>query len=349
MRRETAFGIEVGYPEMDDHPILGRRNLANVALALWVPIPALACAVLLFGWFPRDAIPADPGLVWPATADQAAALLIHHPIVAANLFFFVFVDVQFWLIALVQRSSWLIDPYWTLIPPLLAVFYLAHPLADPDMRRAALSSGLLAIWSIRLTANYFRRERGRFGYREDWRYAKMRRERRFFPVEQIFVVYAAQHAMLVGLTLPFSAIAFVDVPFGVSDGICFVLATTGLALAHVADNQLDRFMRENEARAARGEAKIPVLDDGIWRFSRHPNYFGEQLFWWSIAGFGLVCGAAWGVVGAAINSCGLAVVTVMTERRMRAIPERRDAFEAYRARTSIWIPWPVGKRSGGRR
>jgi len=347
MTRDTAFGIEVGYLEMDDHPLLGRRNLVNVALVLWVPIPAIVCASWLFGWFPGDAIPADPGLGWPTSADQAAALLLHHPIVAANLFFFVFVDVQFWLIALVQRSSWLIDPYWTLIPPLLAIFYFVNPLAHPDTARAVLSFGLLLVWSIRLTWNYFRRERGRFGYREDWRYAKMRRERRFFAIEQIFVVYAAQHAMLVGLTLPFFAIAFVDAPFGVLDAICLGLATTGLAVAHVADNQLDRFMRENEARTSRGEAKIPVLDSGIWRFSRHPNYFGEQLFWWSIAGFGVVCGVAWGVVGAAINSCGLAVVTVMTERRMRAIPERRVAFEAYRARTSVWIPWPVRTRSGG--
>lgn len=347
MPRETAFGIEVGYPDMDDHPLLGRRNLVNFALTLWVPIPAIVCASWLFGWFPPGAIPADPGLVWPASADQAAALLLHHPVVAANLFFFVFVDVQFWLIALVQRSSWLIDPYWTLIPPLLAIFYFTHPLADSDPSRAVASFALLAIWSIRLTANYFRRERGRFGYREDWRYAKMRRERRLFPLEQIFVVYGAQHAMLVGLTLPFFAVAFFDVPFGAWDGLWFVLAAAGLAIAHVADGELDRFMRDNEARAARGEAKAPVLDSGIWRFSRHPNYFGEQLFWWSIAGFGVVCGAPWAVLGAAINTAGLVVVTIMTERRMLAIPERRAAFEAYRARTSVWVPWPIGTRSTG--
>ena len=75
----------------------------------------------------------------------------------------------------------------------------------------------------------------------------------------------------------------------------------------------DRFMAENEARVARGEPKVQLLDSGIWRWSRHPNYFGEQLFWWSIAGFGWVCGEPWVVVGTALNSLVLATVTVMTE------------------------------------
>lgn len=245
------------------------------------------------------------------------------------------------MIALGQRSSWLIDPYWTLLPPFLALFYFSHPLAEPDTSRAVLSFAILMVWSIRLTWNYFRRERWRFGYREDWRYAKMRLERPFFAFEQLLVVYVAQHAMLVGLTLPFWAVAFFDVPLGALDGVLFVLAAVGLGIARAGGTQLDRFMRENAAREERGQAKIAVLDTGIWRYSRHPNYFGEQLFWWSIAGLGVVCGEPRVVVGTAFNSCVLAAVTVMTERRMMAIPERRLAFEAYRWETSVLIPWWV--------
>jgi len=336
---DSAFGIEVGYPDMDDYPVLGRRNLTNIAITLWVPIPAIVCATLLFGWFPEGGIPRDPGIAWPESAEHAAAILLHHPILSLNLFFFLFVDVQFWLIALRQRSTWLIDPYWTLLPPLVALFYLLHPLAKAQPARAALAFGILMLWSIRLTWNYFRRERWRFGYREDWRYAKMRLERPNFAFEQVFVVYVAQHLMLVGLTLPFWAVAFFDVPLGVLDLVLVVLAALGLLIARAGDTQLDRFMGENAARERRGQAKIAVLDTGIWRYSRHPNYFGEQLFWWSIAGFGVVCGAPWVVVGTAFNSCVLAAVTVMTERRMLAVPERKAAFEAYRKKTSVWIPW----------
>ena len=339
MGRPSAFGIPVGYPELDDQPILGRRNLLNLALVFWVAVPAVLVATLLFRWFPAGAIPPDPGIGWPATRDEAAALLLHHPLLTANLLFLVFVDLQFWAIALWQRSSWLIDPHWTLIPPLLALFYLAHPLAEPNPARSALAFGLLLVWSGRLTWNYFRRERWRFGVREDWRYAKMRRERRFFWLEQGVVVYAVQHGMLVGLTLPFWAIAFHEVGFGALDAALLALAGAGIAIARAADTSLDRFMLENEARVARGEAKIPVLDRGMWRTSRHPNYFGEQLFWWSVAGLGVVCGQPWVVAGTAFNSAALGEGQHPPLGHDRHGCEHREAFEAYRRRTSVWVPW----------
>jgi steroid 5-alpha reductase family enzyme len=339
MTRSKQFEIPTGYPDLRDYPIRGRKNLTNLAVALWVPIPAFVFTIGLFRWFEGGSLPPDPGLGWPASLDETAALLLHHPLLTANLLFFLFVDLQFWMISLIQRSSWLIDPYWTLLPPLLAWFYLVHPLSTPDPGRAVLACSVLLVWSARLTWSYFRREHGRFGYREDWRYAKMRLERPYFWLEQLFVVYIVQHLMLVGISLPFWAIAFRDVPFGGLDLAFFLLASLGIAIAGAADRQLDAFMRENELRRQQGESKIPVLDRGIWKTSRHPNYFGEQLFWWSIAGFGLVCGEAWVAIGTAFNSIVLAGVTIMTERRMLAVPERREAFEAYRRRTSVLIPW----------
>ena len=339
MKNPAACGIETGYITLDRDRFLGRRNLLNFLLLLWVPIPAVVCSVILFNWFPVGRIPHDPGLHWPQSVDQVAALLLHHPVLTVNLLFFVFVDIQFFLIAVIQKSTWLIDPYWTLLPPLIALFFFSHPLADSLNVRAILCLGLLGVWSIRLTGNYFRREQWRFGLREDWRYAKMRIERRFFGVEQIFVVYLAQHAMLVGLSLPFFAVAFFDLPVGLADGIFFLGACVGLVVAGLADRQLDGFMRENARRVSLGKIRHQLLDSGIWRYSRHPNYFGEQLFWWSIAGFGIVCGEYWVVMGTAFNSCVLASVTVMTERRMLAIPERAMAFRAYQDRTSVWVPW----------
>ena len=136
-----------------------------------------------------------------------------------------------------------------------------------------------------------------------------------------------------------------DAPLAQSSGgysdnaVCLFTAAAGLLIAGFADNQLDAFMRENQRRIAAGRPKQWLLESGLWRYSRHPNYFGEQLFWWAIAGLGVVCGEAWVIVGTAYNSIILATVTVMTERRMMAIPERTEAFRAYRARTSVWIPW----------
>ena len=332
--------MEIGYPDPSAQPLWGRKNVANALLVAAVPIPAFICAWLLFGWFSPGEIPQAAPWQEAACRNEWAALLLRRPVLAANLFYFVFVDLAFFAVALVQRSSWLIDPYWTLLPLLLAAFFLAQPLADPNWGRAWLSVSVLLVWSARLTGNYFRREQLRFGLREDWRYAKMRRERRFFWLEQFVVVQLTQHAMLVGLSLPFWAIAFRPEALGVADAFCFFGAALGIAVAGVADNQLDRFMRDNRAREARGEQRVLLLDTGLWRYSRHPNYFGEQLFWWSIAGFGMVCDEPWVAIGAAFNSCILATVTFMTERRMCAEPGRSRLYADYQRRTSVWIPWP---------
>lgn len=332
--------LDVGLPDTRDWPRLGRANLTNAGLVLATPLPAVGAVWLLFHWFPGDAIPPAPARIVWTDPDALAAWLLQHPLWALNLLYFVFVNLQFWVVALVQRSSWLIDPYWTLIPLFIAGFYVAHPLAAPEPTRLALAGVALVVWSVRLTWNYLRREDWRFGLREDWRYAKMRRERPGFWWEQLFVVHLTQHAMLVGLTLPFWAIAFRSAPLSLADFACFALALSGIAIAHVADVQLARFMRTNAARRRAGRDPERLLDTGLWRWSRHPNYFGEQLFWWAIAGYGVVCGEPWVVAGTALNSAVLAGVTVMTERRMLEVPERRAAYAAYRARTSVWLPWP---------
>jgi len=330
-----------GYPDVSSQPLLGRRNLGNLALLLAAPIPSVVATRWLFGRFAAAAIPPDPGWAGAlASLDAAAAFLLHHPIACVNGLFFVNVCVVFWLLALAQRSSWLIDPYWTLIPLFIAHFYQLHPLAVASGPRSWLALGLLWIWSLRLTHNYLRREQWRLGLREDWRFAEQRARSRHFWWVQFFYVYAPQQVMLVGLTLPYWALHFRAQPFSAWDVLFGGLALTGLGVAHVADSSLDAFMRENAARVARGEPKRPLLDAGIWRHSRHPNYFGEQLFWWSVAGFGLVVGEPWVAVGTLFNSGVLAAVTLMTERRMLAVPARRAQYEAYRRRTSVWLPLP---------
>ena len=347
--RETATspsraqGLDIGYPDMSAQPVLGFRNLANLALLFAVPIPGILFTAWLYSYFGPGAFPPDPDWAGVAGPDTAAAFLLRHPIVTVNLIFFFNVCLLFWLLALVQRSSWLIDPYWTLIPPLINCFYWAHPLADGTTSRSTLTWLLLLTWSFRLTYNYLRREKWRLGYREDWRFAKRRSESRNFWWQQFFYVYAAQQVMLVGLTLPLFAVHFRKSPLGTTEFVLTLLAVAGIGIAHLADTSLDRFMRSNARKIARGEPKVPVLDSGIWRWSRHPNYFGEQLFWWAIAGFGVVLGETWVIAGTLINSLVLAAVTVMTERRMAADETRSEAFRAYRKRTSVWLPWPPAR------
>ena len=339
MKLDMSTKAETGYPDFSAYPFWGAKNLKNLALCLLAPMPSVAFSMWLFRYFEPGAIPSDPGLAGLATLDGAAAFLLHNPLVTVNLLFFVNVCIGFWLVALVQRSSWLIDPYWTLLPPLMGLFFWAHPLAVETNARTVLALSLLGIWSARLTYNYFRREHWRFGFREDWRFAKKRAESKHFWWVQFFYVYFAQQFMLVGLSLPFWALSFSDAPMSAIDGVFVMLAMFGLLVAHVADTELDQFMKRNRARVAAGLAKIQLLDTGIWRYSRHPSYFGEQVFWWSIAGLGVMTGHYWVVVGTVLNSIVLAVVTIMTERRMLEVPARREIYREYIRRTSACIPW----------
>ena len=109
-------------------------------------------------------------------------------------------------------------------------------------------------------------------------------------------MYAVQQCMLVGLTLPWHTIASSTSPWSWCDTLAVLIATSGLAIAASADNTLHAFVRR------RGKKQSEVLRSGLWRFSRHPNHFGEQLWWWGVWLFAAGAGGAWTVVGTAFNS-----------------------------------------------
>jgi len=251
--------------------------------------------------------------------------------------------VGFWLVGLAQRSFWLIDPYWTLLPPLLGCLYAAHPRARYSPARSAVALLLLWAWSARLTHSYFRREGWKFGQREDWRYSKMARDfPRAWPLISFFAVGLAQQPMLVGISLPAYSVHFGgDAPLGAADVLATVGAVAGLATARCADDQLRCYMLANEALVAAGKPRRALLETGLWRHSRHPNYFGEQLWWWSFGLFSVGLGQWYFLWGTFFNSIVLATVTVMTERRMLDNwgAARADAYRAYMRRTSACIPW----------
>jgi steroid 5-alpha reductase family enzyme len=330
-------------------PISPSQNFINAALIILIGLPPIFfgyyfthhCQSSLYSFNERQADEVwwmDKLSIWENTCRFGG----QHPLLLVNILLFIFLDIHFWLASLLQNSTWLIDPYWTLIPLLIGQFYWIHPYANGNPIRSWLVMIILWIWSIRLTYSYFRREEWNFGGREDWRFAELRRK---YPNSwwwsQFFLAYVSQHLFLFGITTPLYA-AFHDPNpryVGPIDILCLAISLFGIALASHSDTVLREFMSRNEIRELSGQPKILLLNEGPWKYSRHPNYVGEQLHWWGLALLAWYQGHPWMMVGALLNSICLWVATGMVEERMLKNETRRAIYQQYQRDVDVWIPF----------
>eukprot|EP01026_Neomeris_dumetosa_P065819 TRINITY_DN63312_c0_g1_i8.p3 TRINITY_DN63312_c0_g1~~TRINITY_DN63312_c0_g1_i8.p3 ORF type:complete len:168 (-),score=6.74 TRINITY_DN63312_c0_g1_i8:275-778(-) len=154
-----------------------------------------------------------------------------------------------------------------------------------------------------------------------------------------FAVYLVQQLVLVGIMLPFWAINFTQTDLNILDFVATMICVLGLLIAWIADNQLREFMVANRTRKENGESIQLLLNTGLWKYSRHPNYFGEQLWWWGVGIYGASTGQPWTLIGTLFNSAVMVGVTQLTEERMTSRSARREVYKQYQRSTSVWVPW----------
>ena len=162
-----------------------------------------------------------------------------HPFLFVNLVYILVVDIGFYIIYLLQGSTWLIDPHWQLIPQSIAAFWFTHPNSQGASHpRALITMAFLNVWAFRLLHNYCRRERWNFGLGEDWRYADMRKSQGLlWVINQFFAVSLAQHGMLVGLTMPLEATMAADgQPLNELDAVAAVVCVMGITIGFSTKN-----------------------------------------------------------------------------------------------------------------
>lgn len=348
-----------------------RQNFINGLLVLLVAIPCIAFTYAFIHNCPselatykqqpgRDVVPAlnwaslspylqyetyDFSHYWLEELDgwsNVCRMSYQYPLVTSHVLLFLNMDVLFWVLSVITGSTWLIDPYWTFVPVLLAHWYIHHPLASYNPLRFYSALALLYSWSIRLTHSYYRREEWQCGAREDWRFTEMKKQfEKVWWWASFWIAYVSQHFFLFGISLPMYAIVsdLKQTPFNLIDVVAIALGIFGMSMAYSADTTLRNYMIANEQRAKRGEKKILVLEDGWWNYSRHPNYVGETIWWWSFALFAVNLGQTWMIWGAVINTLCLMIVTFMVEDRMVRVKERADAYRQYQKTTAIWLPW----------
>lgn len=239
-----------------------------------------------------------------------------------------------WLASVPLRDASLADRVWPLLV-VLPGFAYAWSLA-PDLAAGSRTTWMLALaslWALRLAAYIIWRNEG---HGEDRRYAAMREKHgASFAWRSLFTVFLLQAVLAWIVSWPLLAGAAGPRPLGAWDVLGALLALSGIAFEAVADAQLARF-RADPRNAGQ------VLQQGLWRFSRHPNYFGEACVWW---GLGLMALAGAGAAG----WWTLASPLLMTVLLLRVsgvtlleqdIGERRPGYREYVLRTSAFVPLP---------
>lgn len=301
---------------MSDHDVhVGPRRTpgrgASLAVVAVAYLTATAVAVLA-GAVVGTANP----LVTVAVADLAATVVI-------------FV----WSRAMNNTSMY--DAYWSVVPPLVAVFYVV--VAEPGVSelRQWLVLAVVWLWAVRLTANWVRSWPG-LGH-EDWRYVDARSQAMPYWLASFTGFHLFPTIIVFAGMLPlYPALVTSTASVGVLDVIATVVGVGSVLVELVADEQLRAF---NQTKA-RGE----VCRRGLWGWSRHPNYLGEMGFWWALWLFALAADTAWWwtVVGPlAMTAMFLGASIPMMERRSL---ERRAAYADYAAEVSLVVPRPPRTR-----
>ena len=233
-----------------------------------------------------------------------------------------------WAVCTVRRNVGLVDIFWSLFLLLTAVVYAIA--ATPAGPRATLVLALVAAWAVRLAAYLTARN---WNAPEDHRYQAIRaRNQPNFEWKSFYLVFGLQGLLAWIISAPLAAAVASPAPLGPLDWAGAALAAFGIVFESVADAQLARFRRD-PAGAGR------VLDSGLWRWSRHPNYFGECCVWWGIYLLAVASGGAWTAFSPLIMTLLLLRVSGVSLLE-KDIGERRPAYRDYVARTSAFVPWP---------
>jgi len=241
-----------------------------------------------------------------------------------------------WLVARARQDAGIVDVGWAAGLGLLAVLHAA--VSPGDAQRRVLVGALGALWALRLAAHVARRARGRG---EDPRYAALRR--RWGPRADLCFLpcFQVQAALDVVLSISFLVVARNPRPgLGWPDVIGILVWVVAVGGEALADRQLAGFRADaaNRGRTCRV---------GLWRWSRHPNYFFEWLHWWAyvpLAAGSVLWPAT--LLAPALMLFLLLAVTGIPPAEAQSLRSRGDDYRAYQRTTNAFFPWPPRRADG---
>ncbi len=236
-----------------------------------------------------------------------------------------------WLLSLALKDSSIVDPFWgTGFVVANWVYFALTPDGYPG--RKWLISILVTVWGLRLSIYLLRRN---WGKGEDYRYQEMRQKAgdRWWW-QSYFQVFVLQGILLWIISAPLLAANYAATPARLTllDYLAVVVWAIGFFFEAVGDLQMARFKADpaNEGQ---------VLDEGVWRYTRHPNYFGDATQWWA---YYLVAAASsggfWTIFGPIIMTILLLRISGVTLLE-KSLKNTKPGYKEYVERTSAFIPW----------
>jgi len=240
---------------------------------------------------------------------------------------FVYMNL-FFLLAITKKDNSIVDIGWGLGFILVAIFQLIA--SDILNIRQIMVSILIILWGLRLSIYIYSRNRGK---KEDFRYAKWRADwGKYWLIRSYLQVFILQGIFMFTVVYPVIMLSSQQTSsLNLLDCLGVVIWVTGFFWESMADYQKNKF---KQVPSNKGK----VMDSGVWKYSRHPNYFGESMMWWGI--FVIVASAPHGIY--AIFS-PLIITFLLT--KVSGIPliekhhQNDAAYQDYIRRTSVFFPW----------
>ncbi len=281
----------------------------------------------------RDLAIVAAGYACAAAAAYACVVrLDYHPLLTVLIADVLATAVIFAFSVVFRNSSWY-DAYWSVAPPLIAL-WLASLADHADPARTVLVLTVVTLWAIRLTANWAWGWQGMGD--EDWRYRdlKSRSGRLWWPLSFLGIHLFPTLVVFLGCLPLYPALVLGTAAPGWLDAVAVALGLSSVWLEFEADRQLHAFRAQRSSRAE-------ILSRGVWRCCRHPNYLGEIGFWVSLFLFGWSALGGiypWSWLGpAAMVALFTGISIPMIERRLLA---DKPGYAAYRKRTFALLPIP---------
>ena len=235
-----------------------------------------------------------------------------------------------WIISVLIKNAGIVDIFWGLGFIAAAVFYF-YKTGDPTPRKILIVT-IVTIWGIRLSAYIAWRNHGKG---EDFRYRNFRQnfgEKRYWWFS-FFQVFMLQGTLMWLISAPLLGAQFYSQGSSLNffDYSGIVIWIIGFLFEAGGDYQLAAFKSDEKNRGK-------ILDKGFWKYTRHPNYFGDSAAWW---GYGLICIAA----GSYLPFLGVILMTALIIKISgvalleKSLADKKPGYNEYIARTNAFIPW----------